>query len=127
MDATGSSERLGANALSVVVIDATSGYAAEGVLCAVERCVSGNWEPMGRGASDASGVMLLDTPFLPGMYRVSLDADPYFTASGVVALLSKVTTTFRIPEASGHRELRAYITANSNFSITVPVVRSPAF
>jgi 5-hydroxyisourate hydrolase-like protein (transthyretin family) len=105
--------------LSVIITDAVRGWAAEGVLCLVERQVAGNWQTVIRGTSDSSGTLSVDELIGPGIYRIGIDADPYFAATGIVALLPKVTVTFRISEVCRHSELRAYIAANAQFSTLI--------
>ena len=102
--------------LSVIVTDAVRGRAAEGVLCLVERQAGGIWQTVAHGASDSSGTIPVSSLVIPGVYRITLDADPYFASTGVVALLPKAAMTLRIPESCWHSELRTYIAPDSQFS-----------
>jgi len=85
----------------------------------IERQVNGKWNAVARVASGPSGEIAIDDVLSPGLYRVELDAEPYFAAAGIVPLLPRVLITFRLLEASGHLELRAYVAANSQFSVLV--------
>jgi 5-hydroxyisourate hydrolase-like protein (transthyretin family) len=104
--------------LSLSITDVTRGRAAEGVLSTIERRVNGQWQTVAHSVSDSSGMISIDD-VIPGSYRVELDAEPYFATAGVVALLPRVTITFRLLTASGHSLLQAYIAANSQFSVLV--------
>lgn len=105
--------------LTVTIIDVMCGHVTEGVPYLVERQVGGNWHTVARGASDSSGTIMVEDIAKPGIYRIELDADAYFATVGVVSLLPRVTVTFRVPAASRHCMLRAYIAANSQFSALI--------
>jgi 5-hydroxyisourate hydrolase-like protein (transthyretin family) len=92
------------------------GRAAEGVLSLLERQVEGRWQAITRGASDSVGTISVDQPIPSGIYRLELDAEAYFTSTGITPLIPRITITFRIPETSVHWLLQAYIAANSHFS-----------
>jgi 5-hydroxyisourate hydrolase-like protein (transthyretin family) len=104
------------SSLSVTVTDVMLGRAAEGTLSVLERQVDGQWTTIARGVSDSSGMILEDQPMQPGVYRLELDAEAYFTTAGITPLIPRVNITFRVPESSMHWQLRAYIAANSQFS-----------
>jgi 5-hydroxyisourate hydrolase-like protein (transthyretin family) len=106
----------GIRALSVTVTDVMHGRAAEGVLSLLERQVDGKWKTMARGASDPSGTISVADPMRPGIYRLELDAEAYFTTAGITPLIPRISITFRIPETSMHWLLQTYIAANSQFS-----------
>lgn len=106
----------GFRALSVTVTDVMHGRAAEGVLSFLERQVDGKWKAMARGASDPSGTISVADPMRPGIYRLELDAEAYFTTAGITPLIPRITITFRIPETSMNWLLQTYIAANSQFS-----------
>jgi 5-hydroxyisourate hydrolase len=107
-------DRQASSTLTVTITDAVRARVAEGVLCLVERQLDGNWQTVALGASDCAGAFSLDEPVIAGMYRITLDTDPYFAASGIIALMPKITVAFRI--AGERSELRAFISANSQFS-----------
>lgn len=102
--------------LSVTVTDVMHGRAAEGVLSFLERQVDGRWKAIARGSSDSSGTISVDEPIRPGIYRLELDAEAYFTTAGITPLIPTISITFRIPETSMHWLLQTYIAANSQFS-----------
>jgi 5-hydroxyisourate hydrolase-like protein (transthyretin family) len=101
--------------LSVTVTDVMHGRAAEGVSSLLERQVDGKWKAIARSASDPSGTISVE-PIWPGIYRLELDAEAYFTTAGITPLIPRITITFRIPETSMHWLLQTYIAANSQFS-----------
>ena len=102
--------------VSVTVTDVMHGRAAEGVLSLLEQQVDGKWKAIARGASDPAGTISVDEPMRPGVYRLELDAEAYFTTAGITPLIPRITITFRIPETSMHWLLQTYIAANSQFS-----------
>jgi 5-hydroxyisourate hydrolase len=102
--------------LSVTVTDVMHGRAAEGVMSLLERQVDGKWKAMARSASNSSGTISVADPMRPGIYRLELDAEAYFTTAGITPLIPRITITFRIPETSTHWLLQTYIAANSQFS-----------
>jgi 5-hydroxyisourate hydrolase-like protein (transthyretin family) len=102
--------------LSVTVTDVMHGRAAEGVSSLLERQVDGKWKAIARSASDPSGTISVAEPIRPGIYRLELDAEAYFTTAGITPLIPRITITFRIPETSMHWLLQTYIAANSQFS-----------
>jgi len=104
------------HSLSVTVTDVMHGRAAEGTLSVLERQVDGQWTIIARGVSDSSGTILDDQPMQPGVYRLELDAEAYFTTAGITPLIPRINITFRVPESSMHWQLQAYIAANSQFS-----------
>ena len=106
----------GLRALSVTVTDVMHGRAAEGVSSLLERQVDGKWKVIARSASDPSGTISAAEPLRPGIYRLELDAEAYFTTAGITPLIPRVTITFRIPETSMQWLLQTYIAANSQFS-----------
>jgi 5-hydroxyisourate hydrolase-like protein (transthyretin family) len=105
--------------LSVTITDSARGRAADGVLCLIEWQVDGSWQTVMRGASDSSGMISVEQLSSPGIYRVELDADPYFVAIGIISLLFKVTLTFRILGSCRHCALHSHIAANSQFSTLI--------
>lgn len=102
--------------VSVTVTDVMHGRAAEGVLFLLEQQVDGKWKAIARGASDPAGMISVDEPMRPGVYRLELDAEAYFTTAGITPLIPRITITFRLPETSMHWLLQTYIAANSQFS-----------
>lgn len=87
----------------------------------VEVRVSGKWRVIARAVSDPSGMISVDSPVVQGVYRVELDAEPYFASIGVLPLMPRVTVAFRLSETymGEHSVLSAYIAACSNFSVLV--------
>jgi 5-hydroxyisourate hydrolase-like protein (transthyretin family) len=106
----------GLQSLSVTVADVMHGRAAEGVVSVLERQVDGKWKTIAQGASDPSGAISIAQTILPGMYRLELDAEAYFTTAGITPLIPRITITFRVPETRMHWFLQTYIAANSTFS-----------
>jgi 5-hydroxyisourate hydrolase-like protein (transthyretin family) len=108
---------LGFGTLSIAITDATRGHPADGVLCLIEQQVDGNWQTVTRGASDDTGTVCVERVSSPGVYRIELDADPYFAATGVLAFMPKVTVIVRVPESCSRSVLHTQIAANSQFSM----------
>jgi 5-hydroxyisourate hydrolase-like protein (transthyretin family) len=81
--------------------------------------VNGKWRSIARTVTDASGLISVDSPVVPGAYRVELDAEPYFASTGVLPLMPRVTIAFRLSESCGHSLLRAYIAACSHFAALI--------
>lgn len=102
--------------LSVTVTDVMHGRAAEGVSSLLERQVNGKWRVIAQAASDSSGTISVAGPIRPGVYRLELDAEAYFTTAGITPLIPRIAITFRVPEISMHWLLQTYIAANSQFS-----------
>jgi 5-hydroxyisourate hydrolase-like protein (transthyretin family) len=102
--------------VSVTVTDVMHGRAAEGVLSFLEQQVDGKWKAVARGASDPAGMISIKEQMRPGVYRLELDAEAYFTTAGITPLIPRITITFRIPETSACWLLQTYIAANSQFS-----------
>jgi 5-hydroxyisourate hydrolase-like protein (transthyretin family) len=105
--------------LAIGVTDLARGRAAEGVACVIEVQLNGKWRIIARGVSDVLGMVSVDDPVVPGIYRVELDAEPYFASTGVLPLMPRVTIAFRLSESCGHSLLRAYIAACSHFSVLI--------
>jgi 5-hydroxyisourate hydrolase-like protein (transthyretin family) len=99
----------------VVVTDVMRGRAAEGVVSVLEQSSGGRLVTIARGVSDSAGKIYVDHLPRPGIYRIVLDAEAYFTLSGVAPLLASMSVTFRVPETGGRCTLYAHISANSQF------------
>ena len=57
------------------VLDTSRGRPAEGMAVVLERAVGSDWEPVGRGTTDADGRVteLLTSSPLSGRYRLTFD------------------------------------------------------
>lgn len=85
----------------------------------IEVRVNARWRTIARAVSDPSGMISVDGQVVPGIYRVELDAEPYFASTGVLPLMPRVTIAFRLSGAYEHSLLSAYIAACSHFSVLV--------
>ena len=92
------------------VLDTTTGRPAAGVAVRLERLGRHQeWEPVGRGSTDADGrlaTLLGDAAAAPpGVYRLIFDSAAYFAASGTVAFHPHVTVEFEVVDRNAHHHV----------------------
>ena len=91
------------------VLDTTSGKPAAGVSVTLERLGrQQEWEPVGRGRTDADGrlaTLLGDAAALPGVYRLIFDSAAYFAAGGTAAFHPHVTVEFEVLDGDAHHHV----------------------
>jgi 5-hydroxyisourate hydrolase len=87
------------SAITTHVLDTARGRPAAGVTVTLDaRDGPGTWQPIASGETDADGRLrsLLpdDRPLTPGVYRLTFDTAPYFTASGAASIYPQVVVVF---------------------------------
>jgi 5-hydroxyisourate hydrolase len=82
------------------VLDTARGRPAAGVAVVLERGVGSDWEPVGRGVTDADGRAsdLLASPPEPGRYRLTFDTGSYLEAG----FYPEVSVTFVVSHGKEH-------------------------
>jgi 5-hydroxyisourate hydrolase len=95
------------SAITTHVLDTARGRPAAGVHVVLERASGdGQWEAVGRGATDADGrlgTLLPDATTVPGgVYRLVFETGAYFDAQGVPSFHPSVTVTFDVPPGDAH-------------------------
>lgn len=88
------------------VLDTARGGAATGVAVLLEVERSGEWQPVGRGITDAAGRVATLTEGLaidPGAYRLIFDIGTYQRERGIERpFFPEAIITFEISERAGH-------------------------
>lgn len=86
------------------VLDTSRGRPAAGVPVVLERGVDSDWQPVGRGTTDADGRVrdLLTTTPEVGRYRLSFDTAAYFRAVGEAGFYPEVAVTFVVEHGQEH-------------------------
>jgi 5-hydroxyisourate hydrolase len=98
------------SAISTHVLDTSQGRPAAGVTVTLEiRSVKGgveNWEPLGRGETDADGrvknLLPAGVRLAAATCRLTFDTGAYFSARGVESFYPSVTVVFSIRDATQH-------------------------
>ena len=95
------------SAITTHVLDTSRGRPAAGVPVILETYTDGgDWQTLGRGATDADGRLrdLLPEGEAPaaGLYRLTFDTSAYFSAQGVGGFYPEVAVTFRVSDAAQH-------------------------
>jgi 5-hydroxyisourate hydrolase len=87
--------------ISTHVLDTARGRPAAGVPVVLERAVGSDWEPAGRGATDADGRAsdLLSSIPGAGRYRLTFDTGAYFGEAG---FYPEVSVTFVVTDGEEH-------------------------
>jgi 5-hydroxyisourate hydrolase len=94
-------------AITTHVLDTSRGQPAAYVPIALDRQnETREWEPIGRGETDADGrlrsLMPEDADLAPGIYRLTFDVAGYFSTHGVRAFYPVVTIVFETAEGESH-------------------------
>ncbi len=91
------------------VLDTTNGKPAAGLAVRLERQRLQEWEPVGRGRTDADGrlgTLLGDAATVaPGVYRLIFDTAAYFAAVGTAAFHPRVTVEFTVVDGNAHHHV----------------------
>jgi 5-hydroxyisourate hydrolase len=95
------------SAITTHVLDTAAGRPAAGVPVKLEsRSEGGDWQMLGRGATDADGRLrdLLPSDFAlkAGAYRLTFDTASYFASRGVESFYTQVVVSFVIRDAGAH-------------------------
>ena len=89
--------------ISTHVLDSVAGIPAAGVQVSLERRLQdSNWEPSGRGQTDADGRLRFEGPVQEGAFRLTFGTGEYFAARGVPSYYPEVTVTFTAGEGHHH-------------------------
>lgn len=93
--------------ISTHVLDTSRGRPASGIAVLLERReADGQWRAAGRAATDADGRVreLIDSGAVAGVYRLTFETAPYFSAHGEDTFYPYVTVVFEIrdPRAQHH-------------------------
>jgi 5-hydroxyisourate hydrolase len=95
------------NAITTHVLDTARGRPAAGVPVVLERATGRDqWEPIGRGQTDADGrlrsLMSGQSGLEPGQYRLIFDTRKYFDAQSVRTLYPSVVIVFETVAGETH-------------------------
>jgi 5-hydroxyisourate hydrolase len=90
---------------STHVLDATTGWPAEGVQVSLETRGRDGWSVTAQGRTDADGrIRELGSPG-EGVHRISFDTGGYFAGRGVPTFYPDVSVTFEIVDAAAHHHV----------------------
>jgi 5-hydroxyisourate hydrolase len=86
------------------VLDTARGRPAEGVPVVLERALGADWQPVGRGTTDADGRVndLLESAPPEGRYRLTFDTGAYLRAAGRAGFYPEVSVTFAVGPGEEH-------------------------
>lgn len=89
------------------VLDTSRGRPASGVPIRLAfRAPSGEWNDIGRGATDGDGRLRTltppDAPIERGTYCITFDTGAYFAALGVVGFYPEASIVFEVTDGSEH-------------------------
>jgi 5-hydroxyisourate hydrolase len=86
------------------VLDTSRGCPAAGVPVLLERALDSDWQPVGRGTTDADGRVrdLLSPAPEEGRYRLTFDTGAYFRAIGATGFYPEVSVTFVVGDGEQH-------------------------
>jgi 5-hydroxyisourate hydrolase len=86
------------------VLDTSRGCPAAGVPVLLERALDADWQPVGRGTTDADGRVrdLLSPAPEEGRYRLTFDTGAYFCAIGATGFYPEVSVTFVVGDGEQH-------------------------
>jgi 5-hydroxyisourate hydrolase len=95
------------SAITTHVLDTARGRPAAGVPVRLEqRGRSGQWQPVGRGDTDADGRLRdlypADIPLTAGVYRITFQTHGYFESLGVDAFYPEVVVVFETAPGETH-------------------------
>jgi 5-hydroxyisourate hydrolase len=95
------------SAITTHVLDTARGRPAAGVPVRLEqRGRSGQWQPVGRGDTDADGRLRdlypADVPLTAGVYRITFQTHGYFESLGVDAFYPEVVVVFETAPGETH-------------------------
>ena len=95
------------SAITTHVLDTARGRPAAGVPVRLEqRGRGGQWQPVGRGDTDADGRLRdlypADVPLTAGVYRITFQTHGYFESLGVDAFYPEVVVVFETAPGETH-------------------------
>ena len=95
------------SSITTHVLDTAHGRPAAGVNVILERIDDRDeWQPIGRGATDADGRLRSLIPesgsIQPGVYRLTFDSGGYFRAHAVACFYPYVMVTFEVLQGEAH-------------------------
>lgn len=95
------------SAITTHILDISRGRPASDVPVVLERLSDeGEWQELGRGATDEDGRLrnLLpdDARLLSGSYRLTFETGKYFASQGLESFYPQVTVNFVIHDATQH-------------------------
>jgi len=104
------------NKVSTHILDLMRGKPAAGVSVELEQRDSlGNWRGVGSARTDDDGrcaQLLTQNDLHPGLYRLSFDTGPYFSAHKIAGLYPTVTVTFEVRAGESQFHIPLLLIAN---------------
>lgn len=95
--------------ISTHVLDLARGRPAEGIAVRLERRVGDEWRDVSQATTSADGrvanLVTLDSPLLPGSWRLRFALAPYFAALGVEAFFPDAQISFEVRDANQHHHV----------------------
>ena len=94
------------SAITTHVLDISRGAPASGVPVMLELEAEDDWQPLGKGTTDADGrlrdLLPADAPLAIGTYRLIFDTETYFRAHNVEGFYPFVVVVFSILDTDDH-------------------------
>lgn len=101
--------------LSTHILDTSLGRPAANVALFLSKKTGGEWNEIGRGATDTDGrcrTLLGDAPLEQTTYKLRFEIAPYFAAQNFTPLYPYVEIVFAVSEPAQHYHIPLLLTAN---------------
>ncbi|ROP31337.1 hydroxyisourate hydrolase [Couchioplanes caeruleus] len=101
--------------VSLQALDGIYGKPAAGLHARLERSVEGRWSTVANAATVENGTIasFVEGQLAPGLYRVVVDSDLYFSGLGFSAAYAEIVIPFRVRAEPYARQVQVLLTPYS--------------